>query len=86
MVTPSSTLYCFSLRLRPLTVRGPLPWVQVFPTIDRDPLLKPEVCAIKYIKTKHCLRYEGGRCFAAERSDHTGMEEFTLQLSAHAAQ
>lgn len=60
--------------------------MQVFPTIDRDPLLKPEMCAIKYIKTKHCLRYEGGRCFAAERSHDAGMEEFVLKLSAHAAE
>src|SRR5690606_18493186 len=40
----------------------------VFPFVDRDEQLKPNVRSIKGIKSKHCFVYQGGTCRAYERT------------------
>ena len=54
--------------------------IHVFPTIDRDPALKPNVQAIKHIKSQHCFVFAGGLCASAEESDAPGVTPFSLEL------
>lgn len=52
--------------------------VHIFPSIDRDPLLRPAIHAIDQIKKKHCFVYVTGVCSASERSNASATIPFLL--------
>ena len=56
--------------------------VHVFPTIDRDPTLKPHVSHIPHIKSKHCFVYANGNCAAASDSSGAGSQPFSFTQAA----
>jgi hypothetical protein len=57
--------------------------IHVFPSIDRDPLLKPMCSAVPEIKKNHCFVYVNGICAYAERSDASGSIPFLFTLAQH---
>jgi hypothetical protein len=54
--------------------------LHTFPSIDRDPTLKPRVSAIDQIKSKHCFVYTAGRCAASVDSTIAPKVPFLLEL------
>ena len=56
--------------------------VYVFPHIDRDPTLKPQVSHVPGIKSKHCLIYASGTCAAANDSVDASAEPFFFSLKS----
>jgi len=62
--------------------------VHVFPSIDRDPALKPDPLPLVSIKSQHRFDYENGLCFASERTAGTMRKRFSffLRPSAVSAQ
>ena len=54
--------------------------IAVFPTIDRDPALKPDPSSIVHIKKQHRFDYENGTCYCSERSLGTMKKLFVQTL------
>jgi hypothetical protein len=69
-----------ALELAPLLAHvGSNTRVHVLPNIDRDKERKPAIQGINLIKSKHCFRYQGGLCYAAELSwDDQPSQQFSF--------
>ena len=57
--------------------------VHVFPDIDRDPALKPQVSHVDAIKSQHCLIYAAGTCAASIDSVSASALPFSFSLKPH---
>jgi hypothetical protein len=54
--------------------------IAVFPSIDRDPALKPDPSKIVHIKRQHRFDYEQGKCYSSELSVGAIKKLFVLSL------
>jgi len=57
--------------------------IHIFPHIDRDPKLKPNISSIDAIKKQHSFMYEAGTCRAFEQTKQGQGTNFSFQLRQH---